>query len=803
MRLSSATAHQPPHRRRDGHRAGPHPSVLAGALGLSLLFVLLGTVQPATAQFQDVGYTFEPTVQGILDSENASLQNEPLYGGALGLSFGRYFRVNAEYLANNGATTNFTDVNRLSGLLDRRLDVRRYGGRLRVNLLDRRVIPYLTAGTGVLKLDPQGVDATRTIYGLAGGGFAFRLQDRFRLSVSGEMLGYRYDPVATYIGPSGAANFGTGTELVRTPALSASLSLFLGGRSLDEETAVDAALQEQFGGGGLLTNTRLFVNPIYGRIEFNDALGFPKDQNVFGLHAGVDLGPYVGLRGFYWRGTTGERIGDDLAGGFENIQMYGSELQLRLNLGLGRGFVPYARVGGGYLDVQADYTDDLAEGAVVPDDRFFGITGAGLEVPVTRSLKLSGGVRGLLMSNPNVVQAGDAGDLYGSAMYSAGIEFRLGGGGDGDDGPPDRPAPGLTSAPAARSAPTQDTASARPGGEARAARRPEQPDDLTSFERRLLTRVDSLERVLEGDTAQTRPSPTTRPSNVTDRSVTVPVPEEGEIYVRFGGDRPAQRSARPDTAASRPGRTAAWLTDAQIRRRVERALQQQLRQQQGADSAQANVEQVVDRALRNALRNQQQRTAQEGQSQQIQRLQREIEQLRQDLRAQQSEPATTQSQPSPTADEGPASPPFYRNLLNRPLTYLVPITGFRTGGNLSQFQIGVRGDYRIQPSSKFHLIPELTFGVGDGEGLSPNLLANVGYSFFRDRVPALTGVPLQPYVGAGLGIASTGGFTFEPVLNTMIGTDYRVRGRQAVFLEYSTLDLGDAHRIHLGYRIRF
>jgi len=795
MTSSLASSACAPSRRRAPQRGRPgRASLLGAAFGLGLLFVLLGAVRPAAAQFRDVGYTFEPTIQGILDSDNASLQDEPLYGGALGLSFGRYLQVNAEYLANNGASTNFTNVDRLSGLLDRELDVRRYGARLRLNLLDRRVIPYLTVGTGVLELAPRGVDDTRTVYGLGGGGFAFRLQDQFRFSVSGEVLGYRYDPVATYLGPSGASNFGTGTELVRTPALTASVSLFLGGRSLDEETVVDAALQEQFGGGGVLSNTRLFVNPIYGRIEFNDALGFPKDQNVFGLHAGVDLGPYVGLRGFYWRGTAGENLGDDLGGGFEDIRTYGSELQLRLNLELGRGFVPYARVGGGYLDVQTDYADDLPDGAVVPDDRFFGITGAGLEVPVTRSLKLSGGVRGLLMSNPNVVQAGDAGDLYGSTMYTAGVEFRLGGGGGDDERPPDRSDPAIPPTPTSRTVPAPDTSETRP------ARPVERPDDLTPFERRLLARVDSLERVLQGDTARTRSSQPTRRSNVTDRSMTVPVPEEGEIYVRFGGDRPARADT---TARTRADRGAAPGTDAEIRQRVEQALRQQLRRQRGADSARADVERIVDRALRDVLRGQQQQTAQEGQSQQIQRLQREIEQLRQDLRAQESDPPASQSQPSATTAEGSANPPFYRNLLNRPLTYVVPVTGYRGGDGVSQFQIGVRGDYRIRPSSKFHLIPEITFGVGGGDGLSPSLLANVGYSFFRDRVPALTGVPLQPYVGAGVGVASTGGFTFEPVLNTMLGADYRVRGRQAVFLEYSTLDLGDAHRIHVGYRFRF
>lgn len=766
-------------------------SGLGPLLALGLLLAIVGAAQPAAAQFRDVGYTFEPTVQGIFDSENASLQNEPLYGGTLGLSFGRYFRVNAEYLANTGATTNFTNVDRLSGLLDRELDVRRYGTRLRLNLLDRRVIPYLTAGTGVLQLDPRAVEATRTIYGLAGGGFAFRLQDRFRFSVGGELLSYRYDPVATYLGPSGAANFGTGTELVRTPALTASASLFLGGRSLDEETAVDAALREQFGGGGLLANTRLFVNPIYGRIEFNDALGFPKDQNVFGLHAGVDLGPFVGLRGFYWRGTGGESIVDDVAGDLDNIQMYGSELQLRLNLDLGRGFVPYARVGGGYLDVKSDYADDLPEGAPVPDDRFFGVTGAGLEVPVSRSLKLSGGVRGLIMSNPNVVQAGDPGDLYGSAMYSAGIEFRLGGGRDRPDPEPE-PLPGPSPVGAAREAPAADT------GEAGGVRGVD-PTELTPVERRLLARVDSLERVLRGNTAGTVDAGPPR-SNVSDRSMTVPVPEEGEIYVRFGGAQES-RPARADTT-TRTGRAADRpLTDEQLRQRVERTLRQQLRQRQGADSAQANVEQIVDRALRNALDDRQQRTTQqEGQAQQIRQLRQEIQQLRRELRAQQSTETAPAQQPP--ADDV-VSQPFYQEILSRPLTYIVPVTGYRGGDGLSQFQIGVRGDYRTSPSSPFHLIPELTFGVGSGDGFSPNLLANVAYSVFRDRVPTLTGVPLQPYVGAGVGIASTGGFTFEPVLNTMIGADYRVRGRQAVFLEYSTLDLGDAHRVHVGYRIRF
>jgi hypothetical protein len=50
---------------------------------------------------------------------------------------------------------------------------------------------------------------------------------------------------------------------------------------------------------------QLYVNPFHGRIEFNDALGFPKDQNLSGVNAGVSLGPYVGLRGFLLARATG------------------------------------------------------------------------------------------------------------------------------------------------------------------------------------------------------------------------------------------------------------------------------------------------------------------------------------------------------------------------------------------------------------------------------------------------------------------------------------------------------------------
>ena len=786
----------------------------AASVGLALLLCLL-MPRPAAAQFQDVGYTFEPTVQGVFEDDAAAFESSPLYGGALGLSFGRYFQASAEYLVNTGATADFSNIDRLDGLIDRNVDVRRYGARLRFNLYDRRVIPYLTAGSGVMQFDPEQTGKTRTIYGTYGAGITFSAYDRYRISIGGEMLHYRYDPVATFLGPAGTDDFESGTTLVTSPALSASLSLFLGGRSLEEQTAVDRALQEQFGGRGFLRGIRLSVNPFHGRIEFNDALGFPKDQNVAGVNAGVSLGPYVGLRGFYWRGTEGPQVTEDIVGGFDDIQMYGGELNLRLNLALARGFVPYAKVGGGYLDVLSGYGQDIPPDTSPPEDRFFGTTGLGLEIPLTRSIKLSGGARALITDNPNAVEAGDPGDLYGSLMYTAGIEFRLGGKARSPE-PGPQPTPGPVAEPAEEPEERMDPEA------------PAEPEAQTETER-LRARADSLEAVLatlqstpnqdvapvpgptppQADTAAVRVTPpAARRSNFSGRTMVVPVPEEGEIYVRFGdGAAPTPEPQPAPQAAEAQPPTA----PDDLERRVREALRQELREQGRADTARAltdaDIEQLIQRTVRDVMRGQRQQDAdatrqqqqqQTAQAQRIQRLQKQINNLQRQLRRQEADPEPPEPEPAVVPD---ASVPFYRQTLGRPLTYLVPITGFRGGEGGEQFQIGVRGDYRSTPASRFHLLPELSFGLGGGQ-VSPTVLLNGAYSFLRATTTEFVGVPLEPYAGLGVGIASRGGFTFEPVANTMIGLDYRFGADRLLFLEYSTFDLFDTHRVHLGFRVQ-
>ena len=764
------------------------------ALGLGVVLGALVAARPATAQFRDVGYTLEPGVQGIFEDAPGAFESSPLYGGALGLSFGRYFQASAEYFLNTGVPTDFSNVGRLQGLVNRDTEVRRLGTRLRFNLYDRRVIPYLTVGSGVMQFDPDGAERTRTIYGTVGGGVTFSAYDRYRISLGGEIMHYRYDPVATFLGPTGAQNFETGTQLVTSPALTASLALYLGGRSLEEQTDVDQALQEQFGGGGFLRGVQLYVNPFHGRIEFNDALGFPKDQNLSGVNAGVSLGPFVGLRGFYWRGRKGTLVTDNLTGGFEELQMYGGELKLRLNLARGRGFVPYAKVGGGYLDVLGGYSGDIPESTSPPEDRFFGMGGIGLEVPLTQSVKFSGGARGLVMDNPNTVEAGDPGDLYGSLMYTAGIEFRLGGGGRTD-----RPTP-------------------RPQPEPVLARAdmPRAEGDTTSENEQLQARVDSLEQAVQtlqggslsakgrpaSDTTRRMAPPAGQRSNLSDRTMTVPVPESGEIYIRFGEDsQPQVRSS--GQRAQTDGQAQAVPED--VEQRVRRALRQQLQQQGQADSAQtltdADLERLIQQTVRDAMAQRETDTGQRqqtAQAQRVQRLQNQVDELQRQLQEQER---TEQPQPSRSAPADDGTQPFYRETLGRPLTYVVPIVGFRGGKVTNQPHLGVRADYRNAPTSRFHIIPEFGLGVGNGQ-LSPSLFVSGAYSFLRKTTTDLVGVPLEPYAGLGVGISSLGGFTFEPVLLSTFGLDYRFQGGRRVFLEYSALDAFSSYRVHVGVRVR-
>ena len=101
----------------------------------------------------------------------------------------------------------------------------------------------------------------------------------------------------------------------------------------------------------------LTLEPFGGQQAFDPGFGI-EDQDIAGFRADFDLGPFVGLRGFYWRGTDGHHAWE------EGIRGYGGEAQLSLG-GLAV-FSPHLLAGAGRMEFGPDLARD-AEG--IPADR--------------------------------------------------------------------------------------------------------------------------------------------------------------------------------------------------------------------------------------------------------------------------------------------------------------------------------------------------------------------------------------------------------------------------------------------------
>lgn len=732
----------------------------------------LAAVPPASAQDQGLRYTLAPVGNVLFESDNSTLDRTLLYGGELGLEFGQYLQVSGEFLLNNDVGTDFADITGLAGFPEPSVDLRRYGGQLRVNVGIASFIPFLSAGTGVLDFAPEDAESSRSIYATAGIGLGYELVEGVRASVAGELLSYRYNPVSTFLGEDIGVTVDERT--VHSPSVRASIAVLLGGGTPDRPTPVDESLRQQFGNG--LRNLRVFLNPFYGRLAFNDALGFPKDQNFAGFNAGVDLGPFVGLRGFYARGTTGDDVFDEFATDFEHVQMYGGELRLYLSPRGSMGVVPYGLLGGGYLDVLSEYVEDIPSGAVQPEDRYFATAGGGVKVPLASWVALMGDVRGVFMSSQEDIEDVSTPDeVYGSLMYMVGLEFGFGGGRDEPSVPTERaPVP-----VEADTAVAEDTTVAVPPGAREAEELRTQVESLQEQVDTLERSLSEQQRAIEQDTRARADVPAD--SLVTPQEVEDLVQQEVEGLVREEVSAQMQQlevdTVRVDTGEQ--------LTEED----VERIAQQTLREEGGVQPG-------------DTMAAAQQRAEMQRLEQQVEALQQEVNTLRQQLGQQpQPEEPTPPAAAAPQQAEPDDQEPFYRTVLGRPLTGVLPEVGVRGGEGPTHFLVGVRGDYRTQPTARFHLLPEAFLGFGEG-ATSVGLLANVGYSFLQATTEEVTGIPLEPYVGVGAGFVSPTGLDLEFVGNLMLGVDYQLENGNSFFLELSTFNLFDFTRFSGGYRIR-
>ena len=750
---------------------------------------------PAAAQVTGISYTAAPVGVRVFPGGDAGLSTGSLVGGALGLSFGEYLEVSGVYLRGSGFETEFSDFDTDPATLDILegfgegfdVDLTQYGTRLRLTVGRGSLLPFVAGGTGVLRFD-NGANTAEAIYAEAGVGVTFAFQDRYTITVEGVRQGYRYNPYAAFdLGntsglPSTSAL--NGVQRAYTNAVMATARVYLGGRARGALTETDRAVRDQ------LRRPRLFAQPSYGVLQFSDDLvGLPDQQPMLGVQAGIDLGPYVGLRGFYLRATAEDELLNDPTS-FRDLALIGGEVNFRFSTELAGGVTPFLLLGGGYMDVGSDYR---AGGSLfsAPEGRYFAMGGGGVDVAISQALRLKGGVRTLLMSNEDADQVSDPGSIYYSLMPTVGIEFSLGGGSpaaarrnvrEASAGEVERE---LLAADAGRQEAELDSLRrAYANGLGAEALAPEQAAERAAYQAQIA-------RLQAEAGLPVTAAPSAARSNISGRTMEVPVPESGEIYIRFG-DGGGEVAAAPVVIATPQG---AALPAAGAPVSTEAEVAEVVRQTLAADSARAAaVRSAVDADVQEVLG---ERLLQEQSDDALTaRLEARIAELESRLASQIA--AGNAARPSTVVvEDGPAGGGFSLTRVgSRRLSNVYPVVGVRAGESRTQGQFALRGEYRTPARVGAIFVPEV--GVGFGDGVSLSLMANFFFQNERNL-----GRGLQPYYGIGGGLLTRSGLSGTGLaLNLVIGADYPL-GPGAIVGEVSTLDLFQYTRVLTGYKLNF
>jgi len=752
------------------------------ACRLVFAFSVCAVLSVGPDAWAQVGYSLSVHGNQASFSGYSGLSEGDVLGGAIGLRFGDRVEVSGHYFYGDAVATDFSrsgngdfGTGRRSdrlGLGARQIDLRQYGGSLRIDAWHGRLVPFVTAGVGILEFRPSWLASTESVYGSAGLGFALNMFDRVSLSVTAAEHIYQSNPDFMFSRRSGMSpQTGHRDGLYRWEdsgmrTLSASLKLIFG----DNERGV-------IGSANWAQPSRLYrrglhfaVETLYGEIDFNEALGFPESSVLAGISAGFDLGPNVGLRGFYWRDTNQDSVFEGgLPEEFGGVEFFGGEVDIRFNPG--RDIMPFVLMGVGYMNAGrgASFTDRYGFPIA---GRNFATGGVGLDLGLGAALRLNGSVRSVLMSTFAEETFSDPGQIVGSLMYTFGVKFSMGG----------RRHP-LENQLAAERAEVQAHVEAI---NAELAQVRASLDSLASDRATPIAvaatngtpAVPSRIQVVTDDSTVALVSPR---SNVSGQTVTIPVPETGEIYIRFG-DSPAAAPYAPSPVVTDEETTAREVSPTPEGAPADSAAQVRLLTPE-------QVEEIVSRVT-GALPEQEAFTASELAEtlrQMEARMERHI--TREMDRMRERDLAVTVPAPADTTERRGILGTFGKPRL----AALQPHLGLRMGGE-SQFLLGVRGDVRFSRLG-FRVLPEAGLGISDQVSIA--VLGNAAWDIRSVG-------PLDFYGGPGIGFFVDKSFSeFELVLNLLVGTEFYVWGTSRFFAEFSTLDLFDVNRLMLGYRLQW
>ncbi len=775
-------------------------TMLLVAASLAVFTALPGLV---SAQVRGVSYSLSPTGSAMSWNKQSGLDGGYMYGGQLGFGFGRYVELSGLYMISSNVKTNLGEIDFLSPYAilrttehasffqQRDVDITRYGGNLTFNIGSGILIPYVSAGTGIIGIDPQNRPKSEHVYLSGGAGIKYSLDDRFTLNVGVDNMWYRYNPAKTFMSDGDLNMLGINRLTVQDKeignwALTAGLTGYLGGRNPSHMSDLDKDLQQQFSGG--FRGISLIVEPTVGIIQFNDKLPYRADQRFAGGSAGFDFGPYVGLRGFYFRGLE-----EDEWTKFDKFAMYGGEMKFRLN-DASTGIVPYLSIGAGYIDVNNEY-----EGRRVATDKPFALGGGGVELKLNDTFKLFGSAKAVLVSSDDLSDVNSTESISNSWMFNGGISFALG-----------------------SKRKTQVVRYVDSEGRIREA--------TTARDREILDLREQIAR------AEAQATKATKPDSV--KFITLPVLEDGEIYIRFGKtasmkvvSEDSHKEMMSEKVAT--GSSSLSASDIElIRLMIQSALRETLRENGiiSASSRAARIDTVVvvqriieqqDGAKQTDTRPTELQIKVEGPETKVvdekaiedrilsrleglqndtvlSALQRQVRELQQKMDNMPTS-ATDQRTGVVTSAESTQRDPNAIERMN--LEGVSANAGFNVAGKPFQFLLGVRADYGDVFGGRFRMMPDVTIGFINtlSYNVNMNLIANV-------RVDAFD--PWRPYAGFGLGILGfseppTGVKGVQGTFNLLVGAEKPIGNSNAVFLEYMNMNLFKFNRLQAGYRFNF
>lgn len=476
-----------------------------------ILLLLPFLFLPAQGTAQDVSYSVVPTYEQLRWDDAWGLEYTRMPGVRVGIDFGPYFSLQPFYSWKD-------DVGLRDGLepptgvdVAEAFDVKLFGADFQVNFGEMALAPFARAGGGILRIDDEVEGRRDRILLRAGGGVSFALGDRARAEIYGERVATRLS--SPFIPGAIDVDALADDGIVNSLLIGAGMRLPVGG-----------GFSSTDGTFGILPG--IFLEPYVSRIDFDDRLRLAR-QYTAGGRVGVDLNQNVGVRAYYWRGV------DEDFGEWDDLEGYGAELQFALNTG--PGVSPFLLVGGGRISFRDDFLD-LDGMSRSREDHL--TLGGGLAIGLGDYTRIELGARNLMMTvGEEIEDVTSPDELVSNWQYSAGISVALG----------------------ARPSPRTSTRRDDPASDAR--------------DRELAALREENQRLRRGEDPA-RASVSAPDTLGVPRTITVPIPEVGEIILRYGPEYArvgaAPGAERVEAPALPMNRMEAMIREA-VRRELERA----------------------------------------------------------------------------------------------------------------------------------------------------------------------------------------------------------------------------------------